>query len=118
MKENEIEIYNEDEDSINETDSEDCNSDKSNNGFFSRASNCGKSFKNGSLLNQHCITYGEKNFKCEYPGCTKAFCQKSNLQVHTKHHPGMKDFKCKYPGCAKAFYQKGNLQVHTRHHLG
>ncbi|CAJ0900134.1 10038_t:CDS:1, partial [Entrophospora sp. SA101] len=42
---------------------------------------------------------------------------KGELQFHTKYHFGIKDFKCEYPGCTKAYYQKNELKGHTRRHL-
>ncbi|CAJ0839940.1 7034_t:CDS:2, partial [Entrophospora sp. SA101] len=78
--------------------------------------NCGKSFRCKSSLNQHSKI--EKDIKCEYPGCNKAFYFNGNLLKHMRYHLGIKNFKCEYPGCAKAFYQNSHLLDHTRRHLG
>ncbi|CAJ0846995.1 16083_t:CDS:2 [Entrophospora sp. SA101] len=97
-----------------------------------------------SLLVHTKCHFGIKNFKCEYPGCAKAFCQyselqmdtrrcpkafscKSGLTIHTNCHLGIKNFKCEYPGCARAFLLRSfnnSYRISSRnkklqiHHLG
>ena len=40
------------------------------------------------------IHTGEKPYKCDYPGCDKAFKCKHHLTDHRRVHTGEKPFQC------------------------
>jgi len=63
---------------------------------------------------------GERPFKCAYPGCTKAYADKSNLRVHEWIHTDERPFKCTIPGCTnqRGFIDQSNLNAHKRTHTG
>ena len=60
------------------------------------------------------IVLGTSQFECESRG--KPFAQTTDLNRHTRPHPGEKPFKCKV--CGKGFTRQSNLNVHTRSHTG
>jgi uncharacterized Zn-finger protein len=52
--------------------------------------------------------------KCEWPGCTWAFTQKSHRDAHYKIHTGDKPHQCRI--CGKRFTQVATLNQHKRTH--
>ncbi|KAK7930340.1 hypothetical protein WMY93_006735 [Mugilogobius chulae] len=79
-------------------------------------SECGKSFKIKSRLQQHMFSHtDERPHKC--PECGKSFKWKCRLEMHLVVHSGEKPHKCSV--CQKSFTQKGNLAFHqkTQHHV-
>ncbi len=42
-------------------------------------------------------------FKCEWPGCEKAFPLRRRLVLHHSSHIGMKTFKCDWPQCGLTY---------------
>ena len=54
---------------------------------------------------------GERNFKCTYPDCSKAFHHAENLKVHLRSH---NNIKC--PQCRRTFKEEASLQTHLKIH--
>ena len=61
---------------------------------------------------------GDKPFRCEFPGCGKAFPTGYGLKSHTRVHTGEKPYRCPEGKCSKAFKTSGDLQKHIRTHTG
>ncbi|KAJ3091544.1 hypothetical protein HK100_007150, partial [Physocladia obscura] len=55
-----------------------------------------------------------RRYKCEYPGCNKAFAASAGLRCHNLTHTGEKPFKCTL--CSKAYTTNNRLKVHMRDH--
>ena len=64
----------------------------------------------------HFPILGERRFKCEYPGCDKAFRHSDNLKVHHRQHTGEKPIICSL--CPFDCRQKSSLQWHIKKHHG
>jgi hypothetical protein len=75
---------------------------------------CGKTFRNKSRLNEHIdITHkGEKKWICKY--CEASFCRSNQLNNHIRGtHLGFKA-NCVVPGCHGIFTAKKSLAAHLR----
>ena len=59
-----------------------------------------------------------KLYKCEFPGCHKAFEYKSWLKKHADGHSALKNLKCPYEDCWKFFKRADTLASHIRIHTG
>jgi len=57
---------------------------------------------------------GEKPYKCQQSGCTKAFSQLSNLQSHMRSHMTDRPFRCY--SCYKCFGDEAALRDHIPKH--
>ncbi len=57
---------------------------------------------------------GEKPYKCQHPGCGKAFTQLSNLQSHSRSHMTDKPYRCN--SCYKCFSDEQSLREHIPKH--
>jgi len=57
---------------------------------------------------------GEKPYRCQHPGCTKAFSQLSNLQSHQRSHMTDRPFRCY--SCYKCFGDEASLRDHIPKH--
>ena len=60
----------------------------------------------------------EKQYQCDLGSCTKAFTQKTHLEIHKRAHSGSKPYLCLHEGCGQRFSQIGNLKTHQRRHSG
>jgi uncharacterized Zn-finger protein len=77
---------------------------------------CDRKFSKRSSLTQHQRYHRDnQRFKCTY--CYKSFNSKYTRVVHERLHTGEKPFKCQKPGCSKAFPQKIQLQLHMSNHI-
>ncbi|KAK7930345.1 hypothetical protein WMY93_006740 [Mugilogobius chulae] len=73
-------------------------------------SECGKSFKIKSRLQQHMISHSdERPHKC--PECGKMFKDKSNLNKHITTHTEARPYSCSE--CGKSFRDRGRCDAET-----
>ncbi|KAE8233166.1 hypothetical protein CF326_g1795 [Tilletia indica] len=81
---------------------------------------CQKRFTETMTLSQHirAAHTTERPYKCDFPGCNKAFSVAGSLTIHKRTHSGEKPFKCPFEGCDKAFAESSNLSKHVRVHTG
>lgn len=79
---------------------------------------CGKEFFHNKDLIKHSVLHtGERNYKCSFPGCTKAFKSMSTQKKHIKTHENSEpSFACDEPGCGKMFRRADLLQRHKIFH--
>lgn len=69
------------------------------------------SSSNGSL---------QRDFACQYPGCSKTFDRRYNLTVHYRRHTDEMPYPCKFAGCPQKFKWRSSQSHHmkTRHQIG
>ena len=58
---------------------------------------------------------GERPFKCQWQGCTKAFPTSSTLKRHMRTHTDERPFECNF--CKKRFRQSTTRNKHERNCL-
>ncbi|XP_077287314.1 uncharacterized protein LOC143912046 [Arctopsyche grandis] len=79
---------------------------------------CGLCFvicKNRLSLKAHLKNHENgRRFKCDFPGCPKAFFSNSDLTIHLRSHSNDKCFKC--PSCICAYISRSQLNRHLRRH--
>lgn len=56
----------------------------------------------------------QKNLKCPYDGCDKAFNRQARLTEHIRSHTNERPFTCPHPPCAKAFLRDSHLKHHVK----
>ena len=59
----------------------------------------------------------DNHYLFDCPFCTKKFVKFSDADRHIKSHIGEKPYSCTYPGCSKTFNRKDNMQQHLRCHF-
>ncbi|KAK2148748.1 hypothetical protein LSH36_485g02062, partial [Paralvinella palmiformis] len=73
---------------------------------------CGKAFTLPQTLWKHKLRHkSERPYPCDYPGCTKAFFDKTTFQYHYVTHTGQSAHKCNT--CGKVFTQAATLRRHV-----
>lgn len=79
---------------------------------------CKKVFDRKVRLQDHLRSHNnERNFKCQHPGCTKAFLRDSHLKHHVKNqHTEIRDYHCTWDGCDKSFTTGTRLRRHISTH--
>ncbi|XP_069078111.1 zinc finger protein 773-like isoform X2 [Pleurodeles waltl] len=106
---------NECEKSVNQTVSQQQQSEKNMGERHFMCNDCGKSFKQSrNLITHQRIHTGEKPYACGV--CGKSFRQSKNLITHRRIHTGEKPYVCSV--CAKRFSDMANLITHQRIHTG
>ena len=74
-----------------------------------------------ALQKQRTHRVGQGEWKCDYPGCNKAYHFKKNMQRHgaEKHSIRPPQFKCDVPNCDKSYIRNDKLKAHKlRKHSG
>ncbi|KAK9305358.1 hypothetical protein QLX08_003611 [Tetragonisca angustula] len=61
------------------------------------------------------IKKDEKPYKCTY-GCNLSFRKPSRLKRHIRFHTGERNYKCTYPECNKAYTNNCHLKRHMETH--
>ena len=76
---------------------------------------CGVTLSSKGRLDHHIKvmhgSYADREHKCDFPGCTKAFVSTTELKHHKAYH-GERDFICDH--CGKSYWHKWDLVSHLR----
>ncbi|CAE7505018.1 ZNF845 [Symbiodinium microadriaticum] len=77
--------------------------------FVPRAVSVKKLLPGDALLN--CVP-DSRSFKCDHPGCNKAYKRKVDLEDHKAVHLEVKPFRCTVESCDRSFTTKQSLMSH------
>ncbi|CAG2175463.1 unnamed protein product [Oppiella nova] len=76
---------------------------------------CGKEFAIDLYLRKHQKLHSiDKQFKCEYNGCSYETSRKADFDSHVLRHTGVPTVKCDEMDCNKSFYTVNALKVHKK----
>ena len=78
---------------------------------------CARAFANRSSLARHRLLH-EKRHSCAHPGCGRHFPTAWALRTHERSHSEDRPFLCEVPGCGKRFKDEYTLVTHARVHTG
>lgn len=75
---------------------------------------CGKWLRH---LGQHMkIHNGQRDYKCDYYGCEKAFYKKEDLTRHNRVHTDERPYQCSHAPCEIAFRTRRDVLMHEMMH--
>ena len=83
--------------------------------FACKVPGCKKTYTTRFSLRRHIASHSSvKQHACML--CFKTFTLAQYLKEHMYIHTQQKPFKCDYPGCDRAFRQAGKLSMHKKLH--
>ena len=81
------------------------------------APGCDKAYTSASHLKRHQRSHSmEKPHICSK--CGRPFFHAHHLQYHERTHSGENPYVCTHPGCTKTYSQPGDFYRHLRKHTG
>nr|XP_014436964.1 transcription factor IIIA [Pelodiscus sinensis] len=89
--------------------------------FECMADGCNQKFTTKSNLKKHIERKHDnlqKQYICDYEGCSKSFRKHQQLKVHHCQHTSEPFFKCNHEGCGKHFPTPSRLKRHEKIHEG
>lgn len=85
--------------------------------FKCEAPGCNKAYSSASHLKRHQRVHSqEKPYICER--CKSAFFLAHHLRYHERTHTGEKPYVCSHENCGKSYSQPGDYYRHMRKHTG